>query len=193
MITAKPIFLLLYSDRWLASVPYFQILCMGGIAVCLQSVNTQAIAAIGKSKTMFWWTLIKRTTGSTFVVGGLLLWGMKGLMIGVLLYTWFCYFVNISLVSKHIGYHWKEQIMNLLPMGIICVVILIVCYFGIGVLHLENVYIDGLLKGLLFILLYMGWSLLFKPESYLYTLSIIPTKFKFWEKFNNKEKHGINE
>ncbi len=191
-ITAKPIFLLLYSDRWLASVPYFQILCMGGIAVCLQSVNTQSIAAIGKSKTMFWWTLVKRTTGSTLVIGGLFLWGMKGLMIGVLLYTWFCYFVNIGLVSKHIGYHWNQQLLNLLPIGIACVIISFVCYFGVGVLHLENMYIDGLLKGLLFVLLYMGWSLLFKPESYLYTLSIIPTKFKFWEKFNSK-KNGINE
>ena len=173
-------------------MPYFQILCMGGIAVCLQSVNTQSIAAIGKSKTMFWWTLVKRTTGSTLVIGGLFLWGMKGLMIGVLLYTWFCYFVNIGLVSKHIGYHWNQQLLNLLPIGIACVIISFVCYFGVGVLHLENMYIDGLLKGLLFVLLYMGWSLLFKPESYLYTLSIIPTKFKFWEKFNSK-KNGINE
>lgn len=186
MLVAKPLFLLLYSDRWLPSVPYFQVLCICGIAVCLQSVNLQSLAAIGKSKTMFLWTLIKRTLGSTLIIGGLLLWGMKGLLVGYVLYTWFCYFVNIGLVSKHIGYHWKQQILNLMPMGMACLVIGAACYFGVGLLHLDSIYLDGLLKGLLFVSLYLGWSLIFKPESFLYTLSIIPSKFRFWEKMKKK-------
>jgi len=188
ILTAKPVFLLLYSDRWLESVPYFRVLCICGIAICLQSVNTQSIAAIGKSKIMFRWTLIKRTLGSTLVVGGLFLWGMKGLLLGCVLYTWFCYFVNIGLVSKHIGYHWTKQLLHLMPMGLTCVIVSVVCYFGVGFLHLGNIYMDGLAKGVLFVLLYMGWSLIFKPESYTYTLSIIPSKFRFWEKYK-KNSH----
>lgn len=188
ILTAKPIFLLLYSDRWLVSVPYFQVLCLAGIAVCLQSVNTQTLAAIGKSKVMFWWTLVKRTLGSTLVLGGLFLWGMKGLLIGVVLYTWFCYFVNIGLVSKYIGYHWSKQLLHLMPMGLTCVIVSVICYFGVGFLHLENIYMDGLTKGVLFVLLYLGWSFIFKPESFTYTLSIIPSKFRFWEKYK-KNSH----
>ena len=68
MLTAKPIFVLLYSDRWLASVPYFQVLCLVGLSECLQAVNTQTIAAIGKSKLMFQWTLVKRTVGLVFMI-----------------------------------------------------------------------------------------------------------------------------
>ena len=185
ILTAKPLFLLLYSERWLQSVPYFQVLCVCGIAICLQSVNTQSIAAIGKSKIMFLWTLLKRTLGSTLVVGGLFLWGMKGLLIGCVLYTWFCYFVNIGLVSKHIGYHWKQQLLNLMPMGLTCVIIMGICYFGIGFMHIGNIYVDGLIKGLMFVSLYMGWSLILKPESFLYTLSIIPSKCRFWERQKN--------
>ena len=41
MLCAKSIFVLLYSDRWLDSVPYFQVLCLSGLAYCLQSVNNQ--------------------------------------------------------------------------------------------------------------------------------------------------------
>lgn len=185
ILIAKPVFLLLYSERWLASVPYFQVLCVCGIAICLQSVNMQAIAAIGKSKTMFWWTLLKRTLGSTLVIGGLFLSGMKGLLLGCVLYTWFCYSVNIGLVSKHIGYHWLQQLLHLMPMGIACVIISAICYFGAGFLHIENIYIDGLAKGVLFVVLYMGWSMVFKPESYTYTISIIPFKFRFREKFKS--------
>ena len=54
MLCAKPLFVLLYSDRWLQSVPYFQVLCFAGLAGCLQSVNTQSVMAIGKSKTILW-------------------------------------------------------------------------------------------------------------------------------------------
>ena len=190
ILIARPVFILLYSDRWMASIPYFQVLCLAGLAECLQAVNTQTIAAIGKSKTMFVWTLLKRTLGTTLVVGGLFLWGMKGLLIGYVLYIWFCYFVNIGLVSKHIGYNWKQQLLDLLPMGITSVVIAVICYLGIGYFNL-NMYLDGLLKLVLYVVLYLCWSLIFKPESYQYTLTIIPSKFKFWEKFNNKngEKH----
>ena len=60
LLLAKPIFIILYSERWLASIPYFQALCIAGMGTCLTAVNTQAIAAIGKSKVMFTWTIVKR-------------------------------------------------------------------------------------------------------------------------------------
>ena len=182
LIIAKPVFLLLYSERWLPSVPYFQFLCICGIITCLQAVNTQSIAAIGKSRVMFGWTLLKRFLGSTLVVGGLLLWGMKGLLVGYLLYTCFCYLVNIGLVSKYIGYKWQKQLLDLLPTGAAVLVISLITYFSIRMLHLNNVYLDGLLKGIVFIVLFLGWSLAFKPDSYQYALSLVPSKFKFWER-----------
>ena len=57
LLVAKPLFVLLYSDKWLPSVPYFQVLCLVGLSSCLQGINTQPLAAIGKSKAMFLWTL----------------------------------------------------------------------------------------------------------------------------------------
>ena len=91
LLCAKPIFVLLYSERWLASVPYFQVLCLAGLPNCLQAVNLQTISAIGKSKTMFLWTLLKRTVGIAAIVGGLLLFGMKGLLAGATINSWFSY------------------------------------------------------------------------------------------------------
>ncbi len=181
MLTARPIFVLLYSDRWLPSIPYFQVLCLVGLAECLQGVNTQSIAAIGKSKAMFNWTLIKRILGSTIVVTGLLIWGMKGLLAGYVLYNWFCYFVNIGLVSKYIGYRWDKQLMDLLPTAVASVTIAAICYFSVNFLHM-NMYLEGVLKAFLYVLLYLGWALLFKPKAFEYTLSVIPSRFRFWER-----------
>lgn len=181
MLCAKPLFILLYSDRWLQSVPYFQVLCLIGLSSCLQSVNTQPIAAIGKSKTMFLWTLAKRTFGLTFMIGGIILFGMKGFLVGVVLFNWFCYFVNIGLVSKYIGYKWTRQLMDLVPVTIVCLLALVSCYLLGRWLQL-SLYLDGIIKLLVFLAIYLGWSFIFKPEAYTYFLTIIPAKYRFWEK-----------
>ena len=184
MLDAKPIFVLLYSDRWLASVPYFQVFCLVGLSECLMAVNTQTIAAIGKSKLMFQWTLVKRSVGLVFMIGGLYWFGMKGLLAGVVIYNWFCYFVNIGLVSKYIGYRWNKQLYDLLPVTIVTVVGTVISFL-IGYFCHKSLYVDGLIKFAAFTIVYVGWVLAFKPESYSYFLTIIPQKVKFWEKRTN--------
>ena len=186
LLCAKPLFVILYSEKWLHSVPYFQVLCFAGLANCLQSINFNAVSAIGKSKVMFWWTMIKRLVGIGAIVIGLICFGMKGLLAGVVFNAWFSYFVNIGMVSKHVGYKWIRQILDLCPIAIVAMLAALVSY-GVGyVLHL-NMYLDGLVKIVAYLLVYLGWSFVFKPESYTYFLSVIPKKFRFWEKLRKKQ------
>lgn len=185
ILLAKPIFVLLYSERWLSSVPYFQVLCLAGLANCLMAVNLQTISAIGKSKVMFVWTVVKRVVGIGAIVLGLLWFGMKGLLMGVIINNYFSYFVNISLVSKHVGYRWTRQLLDIMPVAIASIVAAIVSY-GCGYfLHLD-MYPDGIVKLIAYLAIYLGWSFIFKPEAYTYSMSIIPAKFKFWEKKGKK-------
>ena len=187
LLCAKPIFVLLYSDRWLQSVPYFQVLCIAGLAGCLQAVNLQSIAAIGKSKILFWWTLFKRVIGIGAIVLGLYWFGMKGLLVGVVFNYWFSYIVNICLVSKHIGYKWSKQILDLLPVTIASIIAALISY-GVGYLLHLNMYPDGLVKLFVYAIVYLGWSFIFKPEAYTYFLTIIPNRFKLFKK---KKKNRV--
>lgn len=189
ILLSKPIFVLLYSERWLSSVPYFQVLCLAGLANCLMSVNLQSISAIGKSKVMFVWTVVKRVVGIIAIVVGLLLYGMKGLLMGVIINNYFSYFVNICLVSKHVGYKWTRQLLDLMPVVAASVVAAIVSY-GCGYLLHLSMYPDGAVKLLVYLAIYLGWSFLFKPEAYTYTISIIPAKFRFWEKIGKRRPDG---
>ena len=91
ILIAEPLIVFLYSDRWLPCVPYFQILCIGGMAGCLQSVNQQTIAAIGKSRVFFVWTVIKNSMGIVLQVIGLIVWGIWGLLVGKVLSSWFSF------------------------------------------------------------------------------------------------------
>ncbi len=176
LLCAKPIFVFLYTDRWLASVPYFQVLCLAGLAYCLQSVNYQSIAAIGKSRIMFIWTLVKRICGIGLMVLGLICWGMEGLLVGVVLGTWFAYFVNIVLVSKYIGYRWWSQLLDILPVLVASIVAAVASAICSNLLSF-SLYIDGIVKFVLYVTIYLGWSFLFKPEAYRFLLSIFTPKF----------------
>lgn len=179
LLCAKPIFILLYSDRWVGSVQYFQILCIAGLAWSLQSVNYMSISAIGKSKTMFVWTIIKRTLGIAFIVIGLFYYGMIGLLIGVVLNQWFSLFVNMYLVSRHIGYKWWKQLFDIIPIGMVSLVAATISYY-VGVLSQLPLYSNAILKFFVYLMVYMGWALMVKPEAYCYTKSImVPMISKF--------------
>lgn len=187
LLCAKPLFILLYSDRWAASVPYFQVLCIAGLAYSLQSVNYQSVAAIGKSKTMFVWTFIKRAVGIAFVVAGLLLYGMKGLLVGMVLNTWFSYFINIWLVSKHIGYRWQHQLLDITPVLIASLIAAAIAYAA-GLLCSLPLYADGLLKLAVYVAIYAAWSMLFRPDAYQYFFGVAKPLVK-----KVKRKKGDNE
>ena len=172
ILIAEPLIVFLYSDRWLPSVPYFQILCIGGMAGCLQSVNQQTIAAIGKSRVFFVWTIVKQSIGIASQVIGLIIWGMWGLLAGKVFSSWFSYFVNITMVSKHVGYKNYQQLLDLSPIFIASGISLIFGYLFGNLLEL-SFYVDALAKVTIFTIVYMSWSVIFKPESYTYTLSIV--------------------
>lgn len=187
LLCAEPLFTLLYSDRWAASVPYFQVLCIAGLAYSLQSVNYQSVAAIGKSKTMFIWTFIKRAVGILFVIAGLLLYGMKGLLVGMVLNAWFSFFINIWLVSKHIGYRWQRQLLDILPVLVASLVAAAVSY-AVGRLCSLSLYADGALKLAVFMALYVGWSVLFRPQAYqLFHTTVKPFTKKLKRKIKKKK------
>ena len=172
ILIAKPLFVALYTEKWLPAVPYFQVLCIAGLGECLQSVNFQTISAIGKSKITFKWTMIKRFMGMGLIVGGLALWGMKGILLGTVINAWFAYLVNMVLVSKYVGYKWWRQLLDLSPIIITSIVAALLSYVTAHSLHL-SLYLDGIVKLSLFLFIYLGWSLFFKPEAFVYCKTIV--------------------
>lgn len=161
---ARPIFLFLYSERWMPCVPYFQLLCVAGIAVCLQNINYFAVAAKGKSKILLKWTIVKRLLGLFLIVGGLWVHGIYGLLIGSVVTSWIIYIINAALVSKNIGYTLKEQFTDLAPIIMVSGVSFV---FSYTVCHYTNigVYERGALVLLLFSFSYLLLSYLFRLKS----------------------------
>lgn len=172
MVVAEQVFVLLYSDKWLPCIPYFRVLCLAGVANCLQTVNYQPIAAIGRSNVMFVWVVVKRSVGIILQVGGIVIWGMKGLMIGLVISSWFSYLVNISLVSKYVGYKNYQQLKDLAPIIIVSVIAAVISYLS-GRWMGFGFYPTAIVQIFIFLVIYMGWSFIFKPEAFTYSLAIL--------------------
>lgn len=181
-LLAEPIFILLYSAKWLSAIPYFQILCIAGLAICLQSVNSQAIAAIGKSKAMFIWSFIKQSIGLIFMVVGLYLYGIKGLLVGMVMKSWLIYIINASLVSNYIGYKLWRQLLDILPVLVVSLLSFSISFF-VSNLYETSMYIDASVKLTIFAATYVSCAVLFKMESYQIFKNLISP---YWCKIKRK-------
>ena len=155
-------------------MPYFQILCLAGIAICLQGVNFNAVAAVGKSKIMFHWTIIKRGIGLCLIVGGLAVCGMRGLLLGMVASAWFIYFVNAYLVDRHVGYKLLNQLKDLMPILVLSTVSIIVPYGITLIMPNFNMFLIAVIQFIVFTVIFWGGSVCFKLESYRYCIEYLP-------------------
>ena len=184
IVIAKPLIIILFSDRWTESIPYFQILCIAGIAISLQGINYNVVAAIGKSKILFKWTIIKRVIGIGCIFIGLP-FGMKGLLWGMVGGSYAIYLINAFVASKYIGYSSKNQFTDIFPILLLSAGVgIITWFFGT---HLPvNFRIAGLIQVLLFGFLYLTLAFFIKCKSF--TISIATLK-----RMMIKAKHERNK
>lgn len=173
VLVAEPLILFIYGEKWLPCVPYFQILCVAGMAGSLYSVNMRSIEAIGKSKEMFLVTVIKRFVGFSAIVIGLMLYDIKGVMIGIVFNYWFSYFVNITMVSKYVGYKWKQQLKDLLPIVLVSLFAMLLSLFIVKVIGVNLIYFTALIKLFIFVVVYMIISYIFRLEAYKTVLNTV--------------------
>lgn len=131
ILIAEPLIVFLYGEKWLPSVPYFQVLCVGGFFVCLQNVNFYAVAAVGKSKQLFYWSFYKWG----FLLCALIIgmnFGMYGILWGMVLSNFNIFMVNSLLASNFNGLTVISQlkcIMFSLLMTIVSVIVAYVIWF----------------------------------------------------------------
>lgn len=165
ILIAEPLIMLLYGEKWLPSVPYFQILCIAGIAICLQGVSYNAVASKGKSKDLFIWTIIKRSLALIVLVISMYIGGIIGLMWGCSIGSWIILFSNLYLVSKYINYKFIEQIKDLLPILLVSTFTFL-CSYTIGTMITLNIYIQAIVLILLYIFVYIILSYTFKIKAF---------------------------
>ena len=164
IVIAQPLILFLFTDKWLDSVPYFQILCVSGLANCLQSINYQLYVAMGHSKSMFKWNLLKRSVGIMLILVGSLM-GVKGILWGMVIGFWFTYFVNARLAGSITGYTLGKQLYEMLPIALVTLVSC-VCTGLLGNMIPWHYILTMIVQVIVFIILYIALSGIFKIQAF---------------------------
>ena len=114
IIIAEPLFVVLLTDKWLASVPYFQILCLAGIVMPINTYNLNILLVKGKSDQYFKLEIVK----NIIVLMGILLiipYGIYGLLWGLVIATYITFFINAFYVGKIISITVFQQLKDISP------------------------------------------------------------------------------
>ena len=120
IIVAEPLIELLYTAKWNASVPYFQLLCVAGTILPVNMANLNIIKSQGKGKMYMFMQIFQLIVGASAMLIGVH-WGVKGLICGSIttsyLYTIIviCISSNILKVSpaKQFGLIIKNMILSI--------------------------------------------------------------------------------
>ena len=164
IVIAKPLVVFLFTDKWLDSVPYFQILCVSGLAYCLQSINYQLYVAMGYSKSMFKWNLLKRGVGIGLILLGTFI-GVKGILWGMVIGFWFTYIVNARLAGSVTGYTLGKQLYELIPIFSVSILSCAVAY-ALGRVVPCHYFLTMIIQVISFLIVYLSLSAIFKIQAF---------------------------
>lgn len=164
---AEPLFIVLFSEKWINSIPLFKILCLSGLFNCFISVNYQLFVSSGRSKQMFWWNIVRQVVCISSIVIGMY-WGVEGMLYAMVLNSVIAFVINSSLAQKVSHYNIFLQLKDALPVLLISVI------SGIIVNYTSSFFADFLIIKLviqvaLFIFVYISFSKIMRIEA-LYTL-----------------------
>ena len=125
-VLAEPVVGLLLKEKWLPCVPFLQIMCFGSVFSPLTSINLNLLYVKGRTDLVLKLELIKKPIGFA-IIFITMNFGIYWLMAGKALYEFIAFSFNCHFTGKILGYGWKEQMHEILP------ILLKACFMGLVV------------------------------------------------------------
>ena len=83
-VIARPLVLVLLTEKWAACIPYFQLLCIGGLLYPVHVMNLNVLQALGRSDLFLRLEIIKKV----LIVINIAItwrWGISAIIYGIIL------------------------------------------------------------------------------------------------------------
>ena len=113
-LTAPLIIPILFSERWLPSVPMFQILCLMGLMSPLNMANVEIFRSLGNGKVYLWLQVIKRAIGISFILFSVQ-FGLYSMLWSIVAINFISYLINLYFTDKVFGYKYMDQLKDIIP------------------------------------------------------------------------------
>lgn len=173
-VVAEPLFRLLFTEKWLPAVPYFQILCFNGILYPIHSYNLQILVVKGRSDLFLKLEIVKKILIVLIILISFQ-FGIYGLLYGSVFGSVLCFFINTHYSGKFLNYTAWQQTKDILPIFFVSI--------GVGGLVLvsdmvlQNYYFIDFFRlafgSVLGIILYITAAYLFKLGSLFELITIV--------------------
>lgn len=113
-ITARPIIQLLLKEEWWPSIPFFQLLCIGGCFTILTAINNNFIKVSGRSDGIL---KIEYYKIALTVIVVLLTYreDVLTMVTGLVITRLLVYLINMMYTARYTGYCFGMQLIDLLP------------------------------------------------------------------------------
>jgi len=167
---ATPLIDVLFSDRWLDSVPYFQVLCVGYMVGVLGVVPLQAIKAIGRSDVVLKLEFIKKPVFVILLFVGVYI-NVFAIAVTMVVYEFYGTAVNMWQLRKYIGYGFREQARDVLPAMALSGAMFALVFFL--PLPFDNSLAILCVKTVIGAAVYIGASMALKMEAFVYTRDLV--------------------
>lgn len=121
-VLAEPAFRLIFTEKWLNAVPYFQILCVVGILFPLNLFNLNIVNVKGRSDLFLKLEIIKKVV----ITVGIFIsipFGIWGLLIFQAINSVCAFFLNSYYSGKFIKYPFWEQVMDIFPVVLLSIIV----------------------------------------------------------------------
>lgn len=128
MIVAKPLTLILFTEKWLPVVPYFQILVISGMLIPIHSFNINVFKIYDRTDLFLKLEIVKIVMTSISIFIGIY-FGIFGLLIAMTITSFVSLFVNTFYSSKLIDYSTIDQLKDMLPIFSIGIIVSTLTYF----------------------------------------------------------------
>ena len=113
-IVAKPLVLVLLTEKWISCVPYLQLLCAVGMLYPLHVINLNVLTAQGRSDLFFRLEILKKIL-IVIAIAVTYRWGIIAMIYGQIATSCFAYLLNSYYTGKMLDYPITEQIQDLIP------------------------------------------------------------------------------
>ncbi len=111
---AEPMIITLIGEKWRPSIIYLQMLSFVGMMFPLQALNLNMLQVCGRSDLFLKLEIIKKILAVPVIIIGVI-WGIKIMIVGMILNSFVAYYLNSYWSGKFIGYSLKQQVVDILP------------------------------------------------------------------------------
>ena len=167
---AKPLVVLLLTEKWIAAVPFLQIACFALGLEPLQTANLNAIKAMGRSDIYLKLEIVKKTVSIAILLLSMR-FGVMAIAVSSLGYSVIATMFNAAPNRKLLGYSYFEQVKDIL-LPFVLALMMGVAVYPIALIPMPMILtlLAQVMVGALF---YVGVSAILKLESFNYVFNTI--------------------